>query len=203
MGTFTDERDGQTYRTVKIGGKVWMAQNLNYKTDNSWCYNYDDDNGDKYGRLYTWDSAKIACPDGWHLPSSDEWDDLISTVGGFDKAGNRLKAKDGWKYNYDNYTPGDGNNKYRFSALPGGFRIPRGGFDSIGSFGYWWTATECGYDEKSHNRDMGYDGGYVIRGRSEKDFGFSVRCVSDGINKINEPSIHHVSRRGRLYKYTI
>jgi hypothetical protein len=81
VGKFTDGRDGQTYKTVTIDGKTWMAQNLNYKAEGSWCYNDDESNGNIYGRLYDWDTAKTACPVGWHLPTRQEWDDLVAYVG--------------------------------------------------------------------------------------------------------------------------
>ncbi len=93
-GTFTDIRDGQTYKWIKIGTQVWMAENLNFVSDNSWCYDKTTTNCDHYGRLYTWhaamngtssDSVKPSniqgvCPPGWHLPSHDEWTQLEQYV---------------------------------------------------------------------------------------------------------------------------
>src|SRR5574344_1443588 len=95
-GTMTDPRDGQVYKMVTIGTQTWMAQNLNYAVDSSWCYENSADSCAKYGRLYQWTAAmniassyegviagaviktpqQGACPVGWHVPTSGEWDAL-------------------------------------------------------------------------------------------------------------------------------
>jgi uncharacterized protein (TIGR02145 family) len=173
MGTITDARDGQTYKTVKIGRQTWMAQNLNYKpqTGNSWCYYYYEPYCGKYGRLYDWSAAKTACPAGYHLPSIEEWSELTSTVyHSYDgSAVKMLKSKSGWS-NHNN-----GTDDFGFSALPGGYRYGDGRFYNAGDDGYWRMATESGYYMKMVYRFGGlYEG--IDYGRS---FGYSVRCVAD------------------------
>jgi uncharacterized protein (TIGR02145 family) len=187
FGTFTDTRDGQTYKTVTIGihawvtviigGQTWMAENLNYKTDSSWCYKNTDSNCVKYGRLYDWNTAKTVCHNGWKLPSRADWRKLITMAGGKEIAAKKLKSKGGWN-DRDDEGSGNGTDYYGFSALPGGDRNSGGGFGSAGRYGNWWTATES-------NSDFAYFWfmGYYYIGVSEysyfKNSGFSVRCVAD------------------------
>jgi len=178
-GSFTDERDGQTYRTVKMpDGKVWMAENLNYKTpEGSWCYDDNPDMGAQYGRLYTWEAAKAAAPDGWHLPTREEWSNLVKASGG-DVAGKKLKSASGWN------KKGNGTDEYGFSALPGGTRISVGSFYDAGYYGVWWSATE-GDGSLAYGRGMHYDYGNVNERYYDKTLGFSVRCVGDVVEEPN------------------
>jgi len=182
FGTFTDTRDGQTYKTVRIGTQTWMAQNMNYKTDRywsyfniSWCYNNDTSYCAKYGRLYDWETALTVCPAGWKLSSREDWDKLVATAGGKEMAGKNLKSKSGWN-DYKGKS-GNGTDDYGFSALPGGTRYySYGNFDYAGYHGGWWTATESGY---AYYRNMSYDYDRVDENHYYKSGGFSVRCLKD------------------------
>jgi len=172
--TFTDSRDGKQYRTVVIGGKRWMAENLNYRVkENSWCYNEDNSYCDKYGRLYDWKTATTVCPAGFHLPSRDEWDDLVDAAGGKGVAGKRLKAKSGW---IDN---GNGTDNFGFSALPGGAKSFTLRLDA-GSGGVWWMATKdrAGQVYRRYiDSTIDYVGEYGDNiGIGD---GYSVRCVQE------------------------
>jgi len=171
-GMLTDDRDGKRYKTVVIGGKKWMAENLNYypQSGKSWCYDNDNSNCGKYGRLYDWNTAKTVCPSGFHLPSREEWNNLVSTVGGNKFAGKKLQARSGWK-------KGKGTDEYGLSTLPGGSRNSNGGFRGAGNYGYWWTATERG--SGSYYRSMSHSSGSVIEGNYNKNNGYSVRCVNN------------------------
>jgi uncharacterized protein (TIGR02145 family) len=169
---FTDHRNGQVYRTVKIGGLVWMAENLNYKTGKSWCYGNDKSNGKKYGRLYDWKTAMDACPKGWRLPSREEWDKLVEAAGGKKVAGKKLKSKIGWNNN------GNGTDEFRFAVLPGGSRNADGGFADVGNVGLWWSAMEHGASN-AYGRGMHYGYGSVFEHSYNQSDGLSVRCVAE------------------------
>jgi uncharacterized protein (TIGR02145 family) len=160
--SFTDSRDGIVYKYVKIDTQTWMAENLNYATEGSKCYEDKPANCKKYGRLYNWSTAMKVCPAGWHLPSNEEWDvlyrfvDMYRFVDRKGKTGKYLKATSGWSGS------GDGTDSYGFAALPGGVvEIDRkfgeaydsdalwgrtgkanGNSGSIGNIGGWWSSSE-------------------------------------------------------------
>jgi len=175
-GTFKDTRDGTTttYKTTKICTQTWMAENLNYAVAGSKCgtddFGLSDANTtfcDKYGRLYDWETAMTACPNGWHLPSLEEWEVLFTAVGGKETAGKYLKAKSGWE--------GDGNGEdtFGFSALPGGYSSGRS-FGEFGDYGVWWSSSA----ESSRSLGMSRNYEYIHYGGSIDRGGlFSVRCV--------------------------
>jgi uncharacterized protein (TIGR02145 family) len=178
----TDKRDGYKYWTVKMpDGKTWMAENLNYKTDSAWCYRDSSYYCAKYGRLYTWDAARKACPKGYHLPSQEEWDSLVHAVDSeqwvseftgeayYYCANKKLKAKTGWKDICNTYDPcenANGTDDYGFSALP-----------SDCESGSWWTATDSGSNFAYFMWISQYK--YVSLISSFKSVGHSVRCVAD------------------------
>jgi len=196
-GILTDKRDGQKYRTAEILGKRWMAENLNYRTDSSWCYKNADSNCAKYGRLYNWTAAMNACPAGWYLPARSEWRQLSAKI---DSAGKRLKTKSGWMWDEYENKSGNGTDEYGFSALPGGNRNSVGEFRGGGSGGWWWTSTEgIGRNDddarwwaaRVNIRDFAFRM-YIISGYGgynhlfydtdgpAKSHGNSVRCVQGG-----------------------
>ncbi|OFY47847.1 MAG: hypothetical protein A2W85_13700 [Bacteroidetes bacterium GWF2_41_31] len=140
--------DGNTYRTVKIGDQVWMAENFNAsKTSNGqsllevYEYNNDSTNSNDYGRLYSWSAAVMAAPEGWHLPTKEEWEELINSVGGPGIAGGKLKESGTTHWN----SPNTGaENSVGFSAVAGGFRGGDGVYYVLGEHGsYWGTANNA------------------------------------------------------------
>jgi uncharacterized protein (TIGR02145 family) len=156
-----------------------MADNLNYERE-GYCYGGNNANCNEYGRLYTHPEA--VCPEGWRLPTVQDWDRLFLTAGGsfdednrrWDAAGKKLKSKTGWK------DGGNGTDDLGFSALPGGFR--EGGYSNndfrfIGAGGYWW-ASEKNDQYERYYRAMGWDMNHVNENPIEWGYALSVRCVS-------------------------
>lgn len=133
-GTLYDKRDGQSYKTITIDGKVWFTENLNYKIDGSSCYNDDAQNCKKYGRNYDWEAAMKACPKGFHLSTREEWMALINKYGGYVEY---LELEE----------IGDANKT--FNEFADVFNIRFGGYYELGdnylgkdSIVFFWTSTK-------------------------------------------------------------
>ena len=202
IGTVTDI-DGNIYTTIQIGTQVWMAENLrvtryrnrdplpNVSGDAAWeslylsttgaycSYGNNDDLVPSYGLLYNWpaimDSRGVA-PAGWHIPSPDEWGQLISYLGS--AAGGKLKEKGVAYWNPPN---SGATNEFCFSARPSGNRGVIGQFNAIGEFAFWWTTGQAsinddiwgviaGVNNLNHNFSMG---------SASKWHGYAIRCVKD------------------------
>ena len=172
-GKLTDERDNQEYKTVKIGNQVWMAENLNYETKESYCYNDSAEYCTKYGRLYTWAAALNACPKGWHLPTRNEGMTLYNSVGGSDTAAKMLKSVDGWSSN------GSGTDSYGFTALPVGDRDDSNAYENEGRFTGYWTSTEVNENYAAHIHLFSLSDDASLSSTFNKEYGYAVRCVKD------------------------
>jgi len=171
---FKDSRDNKTYKAVKIGEQTWMAENLNYNASGSKCYENKSDKCKEYGRLYNLEAAKKACPKGWHLPSNYEWDELITSVGGSETAGKYLKIGCGEWFSCGKYKS---ENKYGFSALPGGTGVDHAfgywyDFFPAGLYGHWWS-------NDAHYYGMSYESEETWHGNENKRDLLSVRCLQD------------------------
>lgn len=168
-GELKDSRDGQTYKTIKIGSQTWMTENLNYQIVTNECYGDKPENCEKYGRLYTWDDAKKACPAGWHLPSDAEFKSLLAAVGSSqDERSLNLRAGS-WE---------NGADKFGFSALPAGFYgSSYEEFGGLGRYTGFWTSTK--YDSGYAYILRIYVDGATVYGNDESIGGLSVRCLQD------------------------
>ena len=186
--TLTDTRDGQVYRTVTIGDQVWMAENLNFETDSSYCYNDSAKYCAKYGRLYEWSAAMDACPSGWHLPDTAEWKTLLAAVGGDSIAGMKLKSTSGWN------SDGNGTDDFGFTVLPAGgwdnkmFEGEAAGFWSSVGYGNYAAAIRLLADA------------FAVRLISGRTYvGHSVRCVKGSEYDATANTLKDL-RDGKVYK---
>lgn len=172
---FIDLRDGKLYEVVEFKEQPWMAENLNFKTpEGSWFYEDKPENGEKYGRLYTWEAARKACPEGWRLPSALEWRRMAAQFGGADE-----DAADGGTAAYEALAEDGYSN---FAALLGGNRRYSGAFGDLGASGYYWSGTET-----ESSRGAGEAFAFNFSGATRalrstklsKSLGASCRCVKE------------------------
>lgn len=183
--SFTDARDGQSYRVVQIGSQTWMAENLNFAVPladgagkdadgaaASSCPDGSERNCKKMGRLYTWEAAQMACPEGWRLPSREDFEALVKVAGGSaaEGSGDALKSTSGW------FKKGNGSNAFGFEALPAGYKRQDGKFDGIGGYAYFWSSSEDP-DGASYYLVLDFSSPAAKLNAFGKGEGRSVRCV--------------------------
>lgn len=194
------DADGNFYDTVVIGTQTWLAKNLrttkfingkmipNVRDGEAWralstpgwCW-FDNHEAfkDTYGVLYNWNAVNESnlCPEGYHVPVVDEWNTLITYLGGQYKAGLKLKeaGTDHWM------GPNEGaNNSTGFTALGAGQRNRDGSFVAFGEYGKWWTSTSVtGSENLAYSVSLYSNSTLMSIGSFEKQAGYSVRCIRD------------------------
>ena len=181
--TLTDFRDNKTYKTVKIGNQVWMAENLNYaynesssdRASRSTCYENDPANCEIYGKLYGGTAAMKVCPDGWRLPLKSDFETLIETAGGDTSVvGTILKTDTGW----DNVQV-VGTDDLGFSALPAGIWNKKvGEFSWLRGDAHFWTSEALNSSSATYGFYLNTKKGIGQESYST-DFMFSVRCLKN------------------------
>jgi uncharacterized protein (TIGR02145 family) len=202
--TFTDQRDGKSYKTVQIGNQIWMSENLAYlpsvspPSDSSssapyyYVYGYSGTdvaaakattNYSRYGVLYNWEAAKAACPPGWHLPSETEWKQLVMTLGmtqvEADQIGVYCGTDQGSQMkDISGWYRNNGTNSSGFAALPSGYYSNDMTFQGIELIDNWWSSTESSTDNALY-LGVHYENQYVYKDYGAKLLGFSVRCIKD------------------------
>jgi uncharacterized protein (TIGR02145 family) len=197
--TSVNDIDGNVYKIVTIGTQTWMAENLKttklydgtlipHKTKPSdwgmlttfgYC-SYSNDsiqNKNIYGALYNWYTVFTSkvCPQGWHVPSDDEWTTLTTFLGGMSDTGGKLKEIGTSHWNSPNV---NATNESGFTALPSGCRSNDGTFNSIGNEGVWWSSTEVN-NSGSWTWYVYYNLPMVSKSSYPKQGGFSIRCIKN------------------------
>jgi uncharacterized protein (TIGR02145 family) len=173
-----DVRDDKIYPVVLLGGKYWMAENLRYEASEAMLNPNNPSN--EYGYLYNWNTAKTACPLGWHLASDADWKALeeASGMATADLAimGSRtlmkladLKAQTGWRDN------NNGSNTTLFSMFPAG-RYQSGTFEHVESYAFFWTSTR-NTENESIGRYIFHGLDQINRVYIDHSIGLSCRCV--------------------------
>lgn len=159
-----DSRNGREYETVKIGSQVWLAENVDILLDGGRCYNDLEENCNVYGILYTQDVAMVSCPAGYHLPSSEEWNNMTAPYME-DASALMFERPKYWSYKHSNTTG--------FTALPGGM-FQATAFKGIEESAVFWTS-DPGVYLKIDETDGGASS--VTFYSTKKVVAASVRCV--------------------------
>lgn len=188
---FVDKRDNERYQIIQIGNQTWMAENLRYKGNelkygddldsipesnaSLFYFNYKNSEEDhkKYGLLYTMAAAQIACPEGWHLPSDQEWMIMEKYLG---MSENQAKSF-GWRGTNEGFKIKEKGNS-GFQALMSGYRSSLGKYFAKGEVTVFWTSSEATKNVANH-RALYRSESQIQRDNAKISDGFCVRCVKD------------------------
>ena len=179
--SFVDLRDYKIYWTITVNGKEWFVQNLDYDLpNNSWYYDNSETNK-VYGKLYSGQSLTTnlsdICPKGWHIPSQQEWTDLINTFGGLKVAGAALKETTDLYWRNSKY---DRTNSSGITVLPAGSRDTKPSFSNLNKYTSFWTSTPNPKVRNSFSTiDFGFMRDNVIVSDGDPGWSYSIRCVKD------------------------
>lgn len=178
---FIDSRDGRVYWTIKIGGKEWMVQNLDYEVEGKSWYYGDTLKNKVYGRLYSGEavssSADDICPEGWRIPSEDDWKELFNELGGEKNAGLSLKDSSG---KFWSKSRNSGNNESGMTVLPSGSRDSKPSYSNLGKYTFFWTSTPVKKKPENYYKiDLGFMRDQVNISSGSAEWGYSIRCVRD------------------------
>ncbi len=178
-GDWTERNyDGTTFRNGDSIPEVTDPTAWDALTTPAWCYyNNNSVNGLIYGKLYNWyaiNDPRGFAPEGYRVPSTNEWDTLISCLGGSDVAGGKMKStSELWE------APNTGaTNESGFTALPGGVRFPSGTFDAIGQFAYWWHSSETDVNG-AMTQFLSYANDNATQSPNNKNYALSVRLIKE------------------------
>ena len=225
LATVTDY-DLNVYNTVQIGNQCWMRENLRSThyadgtaiaagttSSTTTAYYYPLQGDFTYGYLYNWKAVmrnssnsqsnpsgvQGVCPNGWHVPSDAEWDELQNYVssqshylcnGDNNNVAKALAAKTGWVSSTGTCAVGNiqvSNNATGFSALPAGHNYG-GSYTNYGTAATFWSSTEAG-SANTFDRSVDYSNAVFTRSNHPKGYGFSVRCLRDGGNMSLLPTV--------------
>jgi uncharacterized protein (TIGR02145 family) len=173
--TIVDSRDGKVYKTVAIGKQTWLAENMNFETKDSWCYDDSAKNCNIYGRLYIYESALKACPSRWHLPTDAEWMTLMRFLGSDTTVGGKLRESGTAHWDYSDSAS---TNSSGFTAIAGGYRYYWEAYSLRNFFAYWWASTEYNAT-KAWLWYIYCSSKNIYRDVDSKSTGASVRCVKN------------------------
>jgi len=219
IGTVYDF-DNNAYNLISIGNQGWLRENMKavhyrngdsipyingdsewkYATLGAWCdYNNDSQHVKEYGHLYNWQAAhdsRNLCPEGFHVPTNDEYNALINFLGGWTVAGGKMKEKGTTHWTYPN---SGANNSSSFTALPGGSRSWTGTFEGdLGTYAGFWSSSVAPTSGYGYSVWMDNEEGDISNNDElDESYGLSIRCIQ---NSGTNPG-HFIDKRdGKVYK---